>query len=99
VLECLRERAADTGVADASVRGIAAELGVAKNTAHRAIAALVRAELIAPEQRRDTHGRFQAGRYLLHVPEPATAPAPVTRMTRRPAPRVDGNQLSLLPGA
>jgi len=96
-LECLRERSDDGRVAEASVRGIAADLGVAKNTAHRAIVALVRAGLVEVDQRRDDHGRFRPGRYLLHLHEPT--PATVTRPPRRPAARVDDNQLSLLPGA
>jgi DNA-binding IclR family transcriptional regulator len=98
VLECLRDRASDGWVAEASVRALAAELGVAKNTAHQAIGTLVRAGLIEAEQRRATDGRFQAGRYVLHRHEPVPPPRPV-RATRRPAPRVDDRQLTLLPGA
>jgi DNA-binding IclR family transcriptional regulator len=98
VLECLRDRASDGRVAEASVRALAAELGVAKNTAHQAIGTLVRAGLIEAEQRRATDGRFQAGRYVLHRHEPVPPPRPV-RATRRPAPRVDDRQLTLLPGA
>lgn len=98
VLECLRDRAADGRVAEASVRALAAELGVAKNTAHRAIAMLVRAGLIEAEQRRGSDGRFQPGRYVLHRHELAPPPRPA-RATRRPAPRVDDGQLTLLPGA
>jgi DNA-binding transcriptional MocR family regulator len=98
VLECLRERAADGRVAEASVRALAAELGVAKNTAHRAIATLVRAGLIEAEQCREADGRFQAGRYVLHRPEPTPPPKPV-RAPHRSAPRVDDGQLTLLPGA
>jgi DNA-binding IclR family transcriptional regulator len=71
---------------------------VAKNTAHRAIATLVRAGLIEAEQRRARDGRFQAGRYLLRVRELTAAPAPTPRAPRRPAPPVVDNQLSLLPG-
>lgn len=98
VLECLRERA-DGRVAEASVRALAAELGVAKNTAHRAIATLVRAGLIQAEQRRNTSGRFEVGRYVLHLHEPAPTPKPAPRAPRRAAPRVDDGQLTLLPGA
>ncbi|MGH9186851.1 MAG: helix-turn-helix domain-containing protein [Acidimicrobiales bacterium] len=99
MFECLRERSADDRVADASVRAIAADLGVAKNTAHRAIATLVRAGLIEAEQRRDRDGRFQAGRYVLHLHQLSAMPAPTTRAPRRSTPRVDVGQLSLLPGA
>lgn len=99
VFECLRERSDDERVAEASVRGIAADLGVAKNTAHRAIVALVSAGLIEADQRRDDHGRFCSGRYLLHLHDRTATPAVVTRTARRAAARVDDNQLSLLPGA
>ena len=95
-LECLAERSVD-GVAEASVRAVAAELGVAKDTAQRALAALVRAGLAEPDQRRDRAGRFRPGRYLLRLDELA-APVSSPPAPRRRAPRVDG-QLSLLPGA
>lgn len=99
VLECLRERSDDARVVEASVRSIAADLGVAKNTAHRAIVALVRAGLIETDQRRDDQGRFRASRYLLHLHELTMTSAAATRTTRRPAARVDDGQLTLLPGA
>lgn len=100
-LECLLERSDRGTIAEASVRGIAADLGVAKNTAHRAVAALVRAGLVEPIQERDAHGRFRAGRYRLLltdlVASPAT-PAP-SRTRRRVAPATAAAQLSLLPTA
>jgi len=97
-LECLIERADGRRIAAASVRAIAADLGVAKNTAHRAIAALTRAGLIEPEQERSADGRFQRGRYVLHLADLLDAPPapPATRARRRntSAP----SQLSLLAG-
>src|SRR5680860_1837213 len=65
-LECLVARS-DPGrngtTAAASVRSLAVDLGVAKNTAHRAISALVRAGLITSVQDRLHDGRFRAGEY------------------------------------
>jgi len=96
-LECLLERSPDGRTSEASVRAIATELGVAKNTARRAIATLARAGLVESVQRRGHAGRFEPGRYLLHLPE-LTAPTSPPRAPRRPA-RVDDAQLTLLPGA
>jgi DNA-binding transcriptional MocR family regulator len=98
VLECLLERSDDGRASAASVRSIAADLGVAKNTAQRAIARLVRAGVAEPVQERDTRGRFRPGHYRLHVtdllvPAPTpTPPRPRPRAARRAAP----TQLSLL---
>jgi DNA-binding transcriptional MocR family regulator len=99
-LECLLERSADGGRSTVStVRGIAAELGVAKNTAHRALAALNRAGLIEPLQTRGSDGRFGAGRYRLHVAglfaEPAPTPTVKTSQQRKTA--VAPEQLALIP--
>lgn len=97
-LECLAERSVDGRVTEASVRGIAAELGVAKNTAHRAVAALTRIGLVEADQRRDGRGRFQTGRYLLHLEALTAEQRPASR-ARRLVTRFDDAQLSLLPGA
>src|SRR5438045_1872886 len=51
-LECLLERSDDRRTATASVRAIAADLGIAKNTAHRAMTVLALAGLIEPAQER-----------------------------------------------
>lgn len=96
-LECLVERSPDGRTSEASVRAVAAELGVAKNTAQRAIVILARAGMVESVQRRSDTGRFEPGRYVLHLHE-LTAPTSPPRATRRPA-RVDDAQLSLLPGA
>jgi len=95
-LECLVERSEDGRTTAASVRAIAGELGVAKNTAHRAIAALVRARLVEPIQARDANGRFRPGSYTLRLDDLlATSPTPPTTRTRR-LPQASA-QLSLLP--
>jgi len=96
-LECLVERSPDGRTSEASVRAVAADLGVAKNTAHRAIATLARAGLVESVQRRGGTGRFEPGRYVLHLHE-LTATTSLARAPRRPA-RVDDAQLTLLPGA
>jgi DNA-binding IclR family transcriptional regulator len=85
---------ADDVTAAATVREVAAQLGVAKNTAHRAMLTLRSAGLATPTQRRDTDGRYCDGGYRLTVPNDAisrapqsdAAPiAPATRTARRPA--------------
>jgi DNA-binding IclR family transcriptional regulator len=85
----------------ASVRAVAADLGVAKNTAHRAMASLGRAGLIEPIQARDAGGHFRPARYLLHVGEllalePVATP---TRARQRATTTVPPAQLTLLPSA
>lgn len=85
---------ADDVTAAATVREVAAQLGVAKNTAHRAMRTLRSAGLATPTQRRDTDGRYCDGGYRLTVPNDAisrapqsdAAPiAPATRTARRHA--------------
>jgi DNA-binding transcriptional MocR family regulator len=106
-LECLIERSDDRGTAVVSVRSLAVDLGVAKNTAHRALAGLVRSGLAEPVQDRDAAGRFRPGRYRLHVDEPLagdtadatatpTRSSPRSRPRSRPARHADHSQLSLL---
>lgn len=100
-LECLLERSDDGRTTVASVRAVAADLGVAKNTAHRALASLARAGLVEPVQARDTDGRFRPGRYVLHLGDllatASTSPTPRTRHRAATAP--DPAQLTLLPSA
>ncbi len=57
-LECLLERSDDGRTTKASLRAVAADLGVAKNTAHRALVALVRAGIAVAVQDRAADGRF-----------------------------------------
>jgi len=97
-LECLLEQADADAIAAASVRSIAADLGIAKNTAHRALAALVRAGLVESIQERDDGGRFRPGRYRLHLAG-LHAPSPTPERSRprsRTTPAPDPAQLSLL---
>lgn len=71
-LECLIANATldEAGpVVDASVRSLAADLGVAKNTAHRGLTALIAAGVASAERRRRSDGTFGPGRYRLHVDE------------------------------
>jgi predicted DNA-binding transcriptional regulator YafY len=55
-------------VADVSVRSLAVELGVAKNTALRAIKTLRAAGVVEHRQRRDGGGRYDASAYRLMLP-------------------------------
>jgi hypothetical protein len=97
VLECLLERSHDGSTSTASVRAIAADLGVAKNTAQRAVARLVRAGVAEPFQERDPQGRFRPGGYRLNLTDPSVAPTRTPRHPRpRTGPRATPAQLSLL---
>jgi hypothetical protein len=67
-LEALHQRAAltDSGwIADVSVQILAIELGVAKNTAHRALKTLRGAGLLEHTQTRAAAGRFDTSAYRL----------------------------------
>jgi hypothetical protein len=88
---------------DAPVRALADELGVAKNTAHRALAALTRAGVVEPERRRGAGGAFEPSHYRLHLSPDVldVTPAPKTRRAPRPSTSADDTivepaQLSLL---
>ena len=97
-LEFLVERSNDGVTTDASVRVVALALGVAKNTAHRAVTALTRAELIEGIQDRGPDGRFRPGRYRLIVAEDLlTRTAQHPRSPRRSQPTTTAPaQLTLL---
>ena len=96
-LEVLADRPTAGGLVEASVRAVADELGVAKNTAHRAIAALGRAGLVEAVQARGADGRFASGRYRLHLDDLTTRTIPTS--TSRPRPRtpstINPDQLTL----
>jgi len=93
-------------VVDTSVRQLAARLGVAKNTAHRALVALRDAGLLESQQSRSTSGQFTSGAYrlavapsILRVVAEAAAPSAAPRPVQRRAPRraqSPSRQLSLL---
>ena len=55
-------------VADVSVRSLAGELGVAKDTAARALGVLRDAGLIVAAQARGVRGRFAGGCYVVMLP-------------------------------
>ncbi|MBV6510432.1 MAG: hypothetical protein JJLCMIEE_03579 [Acidimicrobiales bacterium] len=80
----------------ASVRSLAIQLGVAKNTAHRALATLVRARIVEAVQDRGTDGQFRPGVYRLHL-DLTTPPARRTRNRTAVRSTADPAQLSLLP--
>jgi hypothetical protein len=58
----------DAWIVCSSVRSVATRMGVAKNTAQRALAALCEAGLVAPSQRRSGTGEFGSCEYRLNVP-------------------------------
>lgn len=87
----------DECVACVSVRSLAASLGLAKDTAARAIRRLRDAGLVTVAQQRTEAGIFDTGSYVIAIPNsviliaPATAaPQPRARVGRR-----DSSQLSL----
>lgn len=81
---------ADRLVAEVSIRSLAATLGVAKDTAARAVRRLRDLGVIEVDQRRADSGVFQTGVYRLAVPTACLAVAPTTtpaELTRPPASR------------
>ena len=88
---------ADACVACVSVRALAASLGLAKDTAGRAIRRLRENGLIRVAQRRTDAGIFGTGIYLITVPEciTLTAPTPAASQPRPRSIRRDSSQLSL----
>ena len=90
-------------VVEASVRSLALEVGLAKNTAARALSVLRDYGLVMFTQTRDDDGLFSAGRYVIALPDDVfTVVAPMTpipfasRITRRVT-RSAVEQLALLP--
>ena len=93
-----------------SVRTLARELGVAPNTAQRALRTLRAAGLVEHAQRRADGGRFDAATYRLVIPHDVLAVEAITelsddsdhssrsvdRAVTQPAPPL-GQQLVLLP--
>ena len=75
---------ADGACAAVSVRTIAAELGVADNTAHRALRRLVLADVVERRQARADHGRFTAGTYRLTIGPDVLRASMVTTTTAAP---------------
>jgi hypothetical protein len=86
-----------------SVRGLAAELGLANDTVARALRRLTESGLLHHEADREPSGRFGSGRYVLTVPpnifDLATAleHPPLPKPATKPRPRPSGvEQLVLL---
>lgn len=83
-------------IAHVSVRSIAAALGVAKDTVARALSRLRDAGLVSPAQPKNERGLFEAGSYVIDMPEglalSAFEPGAQVR-TRKAAP--DTGQLTL----
>jgi hypothetical protein len=70
-LEAVAEHVApspDDECAEVSIRTVAADLGIAPNTANRALRRLVDAGLVEPRQSRNRRGRFDAGTYRVTIP-------------------------------
>jgi DNA-binding IclR family transcriptional regulator len=81
-LEALHELATVTDdglIAEVSLETLAVELGVAKNTAHRALKALRGAGLIEHDQARAAAGLFDTSRYCLAVAADVLARLPVAQ--------------------
>ena len=88
---------ADECVARVSVRSLAASLGLAKDTAARAIRRLRDTGLVTVAQQRTDAGIFDTGTYVIALPEGVTliAPAPAAPQPRARVGRHDSSQLSL----
>ena len=86
---------ADACIASVSVRGLAASLGLAKDTVGRAIRRLRDAGLVTVAQLRTVAGSFDTGTYLIAVPDCITLNAP-TQSSPRPRARVERRHFSQL---
>jgi hypothetical protein len=103
VLETLLHDAERTGsdeyVAHRSIRDLAAEIGLAKDTVARAIRALREVGLINHAQRRSGAGTFDPGRYAISLPNDVVTTSAVTAAAScaasRSTPRATTAQLSL----
>ena len=87
----------DECVACVSVRSLAASLGLAKDTAARAIRRLRDAGLVTVAQQRTEAGIFDTGSYVIAIPNgvAVTAPAPAAPQPRARVGRRESSQLSL----
>ena len=86
---------ADACIASVSVRGLAASLGLAKDTVGRATGRLRDAGLVDVAQQRTVAGVFDTGTYLIAVPDCIALNAP-TQSSPRPRARVDRRHFSQL---
>ena len=86
---------ADACIASVSVRGLAASLGLAKDTVGRAIRRLRDAGLVTVAQQRTVAGIFDTGTYLIAVPDCIALNAP-TPAAPQPRARIDRRHFSQL---
>lgn len=90
---------ADDCYSTATVRSLAADLGLSKDTVARALVRLRSAGIVVAGQDRTPAGRFAAGRYRISVPGAIALvqPEPPTTAAIRPrAARPLGSQLALI---
>ena len=86
---------ADACVAQVSVRELAASLGLAKDTACRALRRLRDAGLVTVTQQRTVAGIFDSGAYVIAVPDCIALHA-ATQSSPRPGARVERRHFSQL---
>lgn len=92
----------DGNVAAASVRSLAAAVGLSKDTVARALGRLREAGIVTAEQSRASTGTFTAGTYRITVPscitfsEPTATTDPASRPRRTPSRSPNASQLSLI---
>jgi DNA-binding transcriptional ArsR family regulator len=72
----------DRCTASVSVRSLASQLGLSKDTVARALGRLRRAGLVAACQARSTAGIFTTGSYRLTIPDTIAITTRTTRTTR-----------------
>jgi hypothetical protein len=88
-------------ITDSSLLVLAGELGVAKNTAHRAVKTLRGARVVELDQTRNPRGRFGATTYRLTVPDDVLRrqlpPTPAVARPPRGARRVGGRRPVVAP--
>jgi DNA-binding transcriptional MocR family regulator len=80
-------------VVDASVRSLASEVGLSKNTVARALGMLREAGLVTFTQTRADDGAFSAGRYAIVLPAGAFTFAAPTKTSRSPPRRPTGSRV------
>jgi DNA-binding transcriptional ArsR family regulator len=89
-LEAIAEHAAfspNDDCAEVNVRAVAVELGIAPNTASRALRRLVDAGLVEPRQSRNRRGRFGVGTYRVTIPSDVLRVSVQVAEHRRPSSR------------
>lgn len=85
ILELLREHShcvEGVAVVEVSIRSLAGEVGLSKNTVQRAVRRLRALGLIEARQARTTSGTFAAGHYVLTTTDATVNPSPVATAAR-----------------